>query len=170
MLHNNLVIAVPNITDIVIQNCEQRLMPNEKYVDFVYNINGAMRIIGDLHTKKFLSEITFWDTEVNKNIWVGSFVNVACLVELTENFIIKNNKFYLSRVPVKRSLRVFLADGKIVDVLNNGNEVIPKILINDGEKVTAKYRPWMQMYVKNFVTKCKNFGFDVEQKIILEEA
>ena len=170
-MNNNLIIVIPNIAEISIENCEQKLLPNDKYIDFVYDINNKMRIIGDVSKKKFLSEITFYDTEINKNIWIGSYVNVACIAEITENFDAEKNVLTLSRVPVSSSLRLFDENNNRILFNLNGNEatIDRESCADIGGKIIAKYRPWLQMCVKKFVTKCTNFGFDVEQKIFLEE-
>lgn len=171
-MNNNLVIAIPNVAEISIENCEQKLVPNDKYIDFVYDLNNKMRIIGDVSKKKFLSEITFYDSEINKNIWLGASVNVACIAEITENFDATQKVITLSRVPVTSSLRLFDENNVRLKFHVTGNEVTLDVTENcakPGGKIIAKYRPWLQMCVKNFVTKCKNFGFDVEQKILLEE-
>ena len=123
MMNNNLVIAIPNVAEISIENCEQKLVPNDKYIDFVYDLNNKMRIIGDVSKKKFLSEITFYDSEINKNIWLGASVNVACIAEITENFDATQKVITLSRVPVTSSLRLFDENNVRLKFHVTGNEV-----------------------------------------------
>ena len=65
-MNNNLVIAIPNVAEISIENCEQKLVPNDKYIDFVYDLNNKMRIIGKERKKSFCRKSRFMTRKLTK--------------------------------------------------------------------------------------------------------